>query len=356
MDDKISRGISSATLTNSVVEFIKSQIVEGHLKSGEFLVSERKLSQLIGVSRVTVRRGLELLINDKIIIKKYNQGYIYSGDSLDLLLKKQKAVLFLHQQEEKNLPFDNSMSSIWEGARLEAKENDLITMVKFGINKVSPKLAKDLSRISCAIVTDLIDRESIQNLINEKLIVVHLDNYAGSFVDNVLQDDFGGMIEGVEYLIKNKCKNISFFSTLNSFKEVGLELNSEVRLAAFKTVLDRYDLPILETTISEVNADGNDIEDFVNRILQASVDALVFPHNYLFDRVAHLIENNTNCDIPILVLGNSQVSPNLNLINIIWNTKSMGREAVKRIMYRLTYPTMDTIKILISCRVKNNSS
>ena len=57
---------------------IADKINSGVYKKGEALEPERKLMEIYGVERTTVRRALDLLVKDGIIVNIYN-SYEYNG-------------------------------------------------------------------------------------------------------------------------------------------------------------------------------------------------------------------------------------------------------------------------------------
>lgn len=65
---------SSVPLYHQVRELILSDIHNGIVKNGEKLPSEIILAQKYGVSRITIRKALEALETDKIVIRKQGKG------------------------------------------------------------------------------------------------------------------------------------------------------------------------------------------------------------------------------------------------------------------------------------------
>jgi len=65
---------SSVPLYNQVREQILSDIESGAIKKGEKLPSELALAQEYGVSRITIRKALESLETDEILVRKQGKG------------------------------------------------------------------------------------------------------------------------------------------------------------------------------------------------------------------------------------------------------------------------------------------
>lgn len=61
-------------LTSQVFEQLKDQIILGRWKSGDKIPSENKLSEILNVSRVTIREALQALVALELLVKKRGQG------------------------------------------------------------------------------------------------------------------------------------------------------------------------------------------------------------------------------------------------------------------------------------------
>lgn len=61
-------------LYKQLFEVIEQQISDGELKEGQQLMTEAELSAEYGVSRITVRKALELLVEDGILVKRQGVG------------------------------------------------------------------------------------------------------------------------------------------------------------------------------------------------------------------------------------------------------------------------------------------
>lgn len=70
---KLKKG-SSVPLYKQLFQVIEEQISEGVLKEGQQLMTEAELSAEYGVSRITVRKALELLAEEGILVKRQGVG------------------------------------------------------------------------------------------------------------------------------------------------------------------------------------------------------------------------------------------------------------------------------------------
>lgn len=65
---------SSVALYQQLVNEINEQIESERLKPGDRLMTELELSQEYGISRITVRKAIEILVEEEIVVKKQGIG------------------------------------------------------------------------------------------------------------------------------------------------------------------------------------------------------------------------------------------------------------------------------------------
>lgn len=65
---------SSVPLYQQLVNEIKDQISNGNLKTGDRIMTEQELSKEYDISRITVRKAIEMLVEEEILIKKQGIG------------------------------------------------------------------------------------------------------------------------------------------------------------------------------------------------------------------------------------------------------------------------------------------
>jgi GntR family transcriptional regulator len=75
---RIARGqLSEASPTPlylQLAEIIRDQVRDGEIRTGDALPSERELSESIGISRVTVRKSLDVLLREGLLSRKHGSG------------------------------------------------------------------------------------------------------------------------------------------------------------------------------------------------------------------------------------------------------------------------------------------
>ena len=72
-----------------ISEDIADKIKKGEYATGAMLEPERKLMEAYGVERTTVRRALELLVSEGLIVKKAGLGTFVSDDKSIPVVKKE---------------------------------------------------------------------------------------------------------------------------------------------------------------------------------------------------------------------------------------------------------------------------
>lgn len=80
-----------------VIEYIKNQILEGKLEIGGRLPAERELSNLLGVSRNSVREAIRTLDIMGVIVSQQGAGNYLSGNFEHNLVETMSMMFFLNQ-------------------------------------------------------------------------------------------------------------------------------------------------------------------------------------------------------------------------------------------------------------------
>lgn len=68
------RGDGATPLYQQLAQSLRAHIDDGGIKPGGALPSERDLSEMAGLSRVTVRKGIKQLIDEGVVIRKQGSG------------------------------------------------------------------------------------------------------------------------------------------------------------------------------------------------------------------------------------------------------------------------------------------
>jgi GntR family transcriptional regulator len=71
---------------NQIADDLKAKIMKGDLTPGEMLPSQSQLAATYGVSQMTVRQGLGLLVEDGYIYSVWGKGYFVEEPNLDTIV------------------------------------------------------------------------------------------------------------------------------------------------------------------------------------------------------------------------------------------------------------------------------
>lgn len=80
---------SMVPLYQQLSDKIKNQIIGGELKPGDRLPTEAEFSQSFNVSRITVRKAIELLVDDEYVVRKQGIGTFVAQKKLHRVVKNQ---------------------------------------------------------------------------------------------------------------------------------------------------------------------------------------------------------------------------------------------------------------------------
>ena len=72
-------------LYTQVLEQVKSMIAQGVYKKGDLLPSEKELIEMMGVSRITVRKALQILSEAGVIETRKGKGSFVAGKDLEFV-------------------------------------------------------------------------------------------------------------------------------------------------------------------------------------------------------------------------------------------------------------------------------
>ncbi|MCT4545142.1 MAG: GntR family transcriptional regulator [Vallitalea sp.] len=113
-------GDSTKALFQQIAEIIEDQILSGILLVDEQVYSTNQLSKLYNINPATARKGLNLLVDEKIIYKKRGLGMFVSEGAVDYIKNKRK----------NNFYDDYIVKLLKEGEKLHISKDEIIDMIK----------------------------------------------------------------------------------------------------------------------------------------------------------------------------------------------------------------------------------
>jgi DNA-binding LacI/PurR family transcriptional regulator len=322
-------------LTKMVEDNIRTQIEKGDLKPGEFVLSERQMCDSLKVSRVTVRRGLDRLVTQKLLLRVPHQGYrlpLSTEETNRDDIQKSNSLIFLATYPEEEFFADKGHMDIWKGARLEAmKHGRSLLLFPLQLSEVTKSKLIELQQLGGGILVDHNDDNLILSIQESGLPVVQV-HYAGegNDIDRISQDDLGGMIQAVNYLAAKGYKRIGYLDNSQSLIKMKMDANSSRRLAGYQIGCARNGLEcIIETCNFWLTSDSKPVE----AILKKKIDVILISNRGILKAV-ELADPKGKC--PLVVWGETaNYLPN-EIAQISWDKKQMGKEAVIRLVDKMS--------------------
>ncbi len=235
-------------------DYLRSQIKRGKYKPGQHIPSERQFSKSLSLNRMTVRKGISLLVEEGLLQPLRGRGTFvigYSGDK-----EKLRNIAFVFVRDSK-FPLSQNpyFVEILEGAESEASKLKcgfyLISVEnrEDEIDSLSSRLLNDKS-ISGIVFIGRIDTPFAEKLIvsvySRAIPVVMIDHVIPyKSISTVVTDNSLGAYEAVKYIVSLGHKAIGFISGPEK-RQVTKE-----RFEGYKKAIEESGFKIDEKIISE---------------------------------------------------------------------------------------------------------
>jgi len=340
-------------LTSTVTRRVREQIAAGLLTPGQCVPSERDLGRSMRVSRVTVRRGLDQLVRERLLRREPGRGYFLRDLAAPDGARNagRSALVFVHNHPETELAAGTYHARMWAGAREEAARAGLLTLISsIEGPALSRERAAELAKVAAGVICDYTDVPSIRTLLQAGIPVVQIDYYRdGLPVDAIVQDDTGGIILAVEHLHAHGHRRIGYLDTTARLRAAGRARNAEGRLSGFLIACARLGLDA--GLIGAADLDSGDAAEATGRLLDAGVTALVVPHNELWASVRDAL-GRRGVAVPgefgVVTWGDPRPGSEPGFpTSVTWSKDQMGREAARRLLLRLERPEAQPATIVI---------
>lgn len=346
------RGILAAR----VVDRIKQGMANGSLIPGQYIPSERILAKELGVSRVTVRRGLDQLVRSAVLKREACKGYTLRDSSRESSAPGLRtAVVFVHSHSEESLVSGTRHARIWAGAKEEATKAGLLTMImSVREEEMTPARAAEIAKVAAGVLCDHPGAHYLRTLQEAGIPLVQIDYHrlAGLAVDAVVQDDAGGIGLAVEYLHAHGHRRIGYLDTTPQYQAAGRGLNAEQRLAGFKAATAGLGIGA-DCAISTLTGEA---AEAVCSLIGKGITALVLPHIDFWPEIRdELVRAGIvlPCDFGLVAWGldpkPGETGPWPS--SVTWSREQMGREAVRRLLLRMRGERVEPATILIPCEL-----
>ncbi|MFA5093732.1 MAG: GntR family transcriptional regulator [Candidatus Omnitrophota bacterium] len=220
MDDKFDKK-RPMLFYQQFADIIREQINRGRYKPGEYIPSERQLSKEFKLNRMTVRKGMAMLIEEGLLQPFRGRGTFVTGypQAGKKVRSRDIGYVFI---KDFNFPLSKNpyYTEILEGAEAEASKLDykfFLMSVDYDESKLRDLASRIINdKLGGAVFVGKLDEkveEIITSLAKRKIPVVAIDKYVPyNGVSAVLTDNFKGAYEAVDHLASLGHRDIGFIT------------------------------------------------------------------------------------------------------------------------------------------------
>jgi DNA-binding LacI/PurR family transcriptional regulator len=359
----VARKRAPGDLCEKVITLVREGIASGELLPGHCLLPERELSRKLKISRGTVRRGLEQLVQSGHLQRNPGKGYIVRNAAetpVNGSTNGATSILFVHEQTETALTIQSRVEQVWQGARLEAAHKGLLTLISsVPADELTPAKAAEIAKVAGGVLCDHTNPASFRTLLGAGVPVVQLNYYRPPDlpVDNIVQDDIGGIKLAVKHLLKRGHRRIGYLDTSNYSRFRKAPLNAHFRLLGFVSA-QFENSGIFEGFTAQVT---DDPATAINTLLDKGITALVLPHGDLWPRVYTLLaERGITVPGKFGVVSWGQwvdpLHPAPTPTHVTWDKNQMGREGVRRLVQRMQKTELTNTTIVIPTTLNDHDT
>lgn len=234
---------------------LKGQIENGLLKPGECILSENQLSRKHKVSRPSVRKVLERLVQEQLLFKVPGKGTFVSEPKGSNARSASKSIGVVFYQSRSSLMGDPFSAAVFGGIEEEISargHNLLFSSIRSVEGKITvPRMITE-GAVDGAILFEVFDDRYIQDVVNTGIPVV-LADHASDLVDldSVVFDSAQGACDAVTHLLDLGHRDIAFIVGVRGGSDVGMSVDpsSWERLDGYKQALSSFDVPYRDDLI-----------------------------------------------------------------------------------------------------------
>ncbi len=347
----------SQPLTEEVIQRLRAQLGSGAFSEGRYLPSERELCRELDVSRFTVRRALDRLVQEGVVSREPSRGYVVKSPAGETESGTRTGVVFLHSLSEEKL-LGSYHARIWAGARKEAERGGGRLLISSAEGEEPSRAkAEEVRTIADGVLCDLDDERWIEEMIAVGLQVVRVDHMAtgpgARRLDTVIQDDFGGIGAAVEHLVARGHRRIGYLHYGRAFPE-NRRGNASRRLGAFLAEGRRLGLDLDPGLVAELGEGEAESAEPAAGLLAAGATALIVPHDFLLPGARAALEAAgiaLRGDCGLVVWGEPTGVNEEYPSHVTWSKEAMGREAVRRLRLRVSCPEAPPATVTIPAEV-----
>jgi DNA-binding LacI/PurR family transcriptional regulator len=354
---------AETTLTERVTDSLRRRIADGRLKAGQRLPSEESLRREFGVSRVTVRRGLRLLRDERLLESRAGVGHFVAAGAgpaprLPGAGDGCTEVLYVHDVGRAVSSLKPLGAAIFAGALEEAGRVGLDLFVCcLEATRLRQLVREKKGATLGGVLFDWNDPDLARFLMRQDVPFVVVD---GDFdelpVAAVIQDNVAGTIAALEHLAGLGHRRIALLGPDDGW------VHSRRRLAGYREFHLRRDWPLDEALVAREPGRESEGHAAAERLLGGArppTAVFVADRHHLRGllEVAAARGLAVPGDLSVVVWGEAEPgAPNRELSHVNWDRAEMGRLAVRLLAERAAGDRTEKAQVLISAKLVERGS
>lgn len=346
-----------------IYEEVKSNIKLGKYDNIEYLPSEASMSKEYDVDRVTVRRALQLLVDENLITKEAGVG--------SKIVKKEIVEPKLNINPNISYSPCNNIAFVLPARKSNKISQPFISAVfdKFqeickehGYNLFYTSLCEDddiptiFSTIRGAVFVSEIYQVVIDKVLAMNIPAIAVSTTSSS-IRSILSDNISGSVIAVEHLISLGHKKIAYINGTKSY------LNAIERYEGYVRTLGNHSIPINEKLIINGDWDFNSALESVQKLIDSKEEfTAIYAANDMMalGAMRALAENGLSVPRDVSVIGFDNVEqcryslPALTTINI--DRDILANQIMKNLLELIEHNDHVPIKTIIPVNLRKRES
>ncbi|PCJ57501.1 MAG: hypothetical protein COA79_15835 [Planctomycetota bacterium] len=349
--------LTKKSLTEQTTDKLRLWIKNNRSAKDVSFPSESELCHQYKLSRVTIRRSLQILKDENLLMSVPGKGHFILGSNATLLITRKKSeILYVHNIGEKTERLDSLRADIYCGI--------LASSLKLGLDSYLSQLTSErLKKVILkknkegllGVIFDWNDPDLAKFFLKENIPFVVIE---GDFdelpVGAVVQDDVGGTLAAMEKFESFGHKKIAYFGYDDNW------VHKNRRLGAFREFYLRNNVTLNEKHIrlSQFDESNTGYKDAIKLLSQKDKPSAVFVANR--ELLVGLIgackklKLNIPKDLSVIVWGNQEQDDGISFIE--WDRQEMGFVAAKMLEDRARRNVNEKMQVLIPANLINCKS
>lgn len=346
-------------------DWFRGKIISGEWQSDEAFPNQEELARLLGVTHVTLRQGMSLLMEEGLVRRKQRAGTFVQPNS-EWKLEKRTKRLGLILADQKAWPLSATyMGEVYAKICIEAvgKQMDPVTL-QFEDSELLEKVkGYKLDGVISFPSPSPADHGLLERISLPKIILEMEVQQQG--LDNIVVDSRQGVLEGTQELIRLGHRRLGYVGALVGSRAHGplrAPQDSLYRLKAFREAVEQSGVRDATVGFHEVAFEAEDADCLVDQLLKA--DQLPTAMLAFDDNLAHLLFQALQKrkiaiprDVSLLGFGDSSKDfkpGELATVSIHW--PEMVDLALRRIDERIERGGMSGVRLSVRTSFKTGAS